>query len=235
MLRCVAFPPPAGNWPVTSGTDAVALQGADEADQLGQVVAALEATGVPYMIGGSVALAVWAQPRLTHDLDFVVDLPTDRVEEFCRYFPADRFFIDPGAMRAAFAGRNSPSLGMYSFIDMQTGLKVDLFPLRRNDPAQQAAFGRRVDMEVLEGRHATVYTPADLLIQKLRWYALSDSERQFRDCLNLVLSDLRRPAPQIAWADIDRWAQQLGPAVLRAWQTLRAAAKAAHDSASDGH
>ena len=63
-----------------------------------QVVAALEATGVPYMIGGSVALAVWAQPRLTHDLDFVVDLPTDRVEEFCRYFPADRFFIDPGAM-----------------------------------------------------------------------------------------------------------------------------------------
>ena len=74
----------------------------DEADLLGQVVAALEAMAVPYMIGGSVALAVWAQPRLTHALDFVVDLPTERVEEFCRYFPADRFFIDPDAMRAAF-------------------------------------------------------------------------------------------------------------------------------------
>jgi len=205
----------------------------DEADLLSLVVAALEALGVPYMVGGSVALAVWAQPRLTHDLDLVVDLPTERVAEFCRYFSADRFFIDPAAMRVAFAGRNSPSLGMYSFTDMETGLKVDLFPLRRNDPAQQAAISRRVDMEVLEGQHATVYTPADLLVQKLRWYALGESERQFRDCLNLVLSDLRRPTPQIAWAEIDRWAVQLGPPVQRAWQTVRAAAEAARDSAAD--
>jgi len=118
----------------------------DEADLLSLVVAALEALGVPYMVGGSVALAVWAQPRLTHDLDLVVDLPTERVAEFCRYFSADRFFIDPAAMRVAFAGRNSPSLGMYSFTDMETGLKVDLFPLRRNDPAQQAAIRRRVGL-----------------------------------------------------------------------------------------
>jgi hypothetical protein len=205
----------------------------DEADLLGQVVAALEAMGVPYMVGGSVALAVWAQPRLTHDLDLVVDLPTERVDEFCRYFPADRFFIDPAAMRAAFAGRNRPSRGMYSFIDMQTGLKVDLFPLRRNDPAQRAAIGRRVEVEVLEGRRASVYTPADLLIQKLRWYTMGESERQFRDCLNLLLSDLRRPAPQIAWAEIDRWAWRLGPGVRRAWQTVRAAAEAARDTAAD--
>ena len=45
----------------------------DEADLLAQVVGALAAMGVPYMLGGSVALAVWAQPRLTHDLDLVVD------------------------------------------------------------------------------------------------------------------------------------------------------------------
>ena len=155
------------------------------------------------------------------------------MDEFCRYFPADRFFIDPIAMRAAFAGRNSPSLGLYSFIDLQTGLKVDLFPLRRSDPAQQAAIGRRVDVEVLEGQHASVYTPTDLLVQKLRWYAMGESERQFRDCLNLVLSDLRRPRPQIAWAEIDHWARQLGPAVRRAWQMVRAAAEAARNSAAD--
>ncbi|MDQ2806408.1 MAG: hypothetical protein M3Z04_05745 [Chloroflexota bacterium] len=204
----------------------------DEADLLAQVVAALETMDIPYMIGGSMALAVWAQPRMTHDIDIVVDLPGERVAEFCRYFPADRFFLDPGAMRAAFGGRNTPSLGMYSFVDMHTGLKVDLFPLRRNDPAQQTALARRVAVEVLEGRQASVYTPTDLLIQKLRWYAMGESERQLRDCLNLVLSDLRRTPPQIDWAEVDGWAQQLGPVVARAWQTVRAAAEAARDSAS---
>lgn len=86
---------------------------------------------------------------------------------------------------------------------------------------------------MLEGQHASVYTPADLLVQKLRWYVMGESERQFRNCLNLVLSDLRRPTPQIAWLEIDRWALQLGPAVLRAWQTVRAAADAVRDSATD--
>ena len=55
----------------------------DEADLLAQVVAALEAMGVPCMVGGSVALAVWAQPRLTHDLDLVVPLDHRERDAFC--------------------------------------------------------------------------------------------------------------------------------------------------------
>lgn len=197
----------------------------DEAELIRDVIRVLEEMQIPYMIGGSVALAVWAVPRMTHDLDLVLDLPFDRIREFCAHFPPERYSLDPEALRTAFQQRDRPSLGMYSFTDLDTGLKVDLFPLRAGDPAQQAALGRRRTVEILEGQMAAVYAPDDLLVQKLRWYASSESERQFRDCLNLVLTDLQRPAAQISWEYVDGWAEQLGPAIRQAWATVKAAVR----------
>lgn len=147
----------------------------DEAELISQVVGVLESMRIPYVIGGSIALAVWAAPRLTHDLDLVLDLPEDRIQEFCEHFTLDRYFLDSDSMRSAFERRNQPSLGMYSFIDLNTGLKVDLFPLRPNDLPQQAALKRSITTEVLEGLAAAVYAPDDLLIQKLRWCAAGES------------------------------------------------------------
>jgi hypothetical protein len=204
----------------------------EETDLLMQVIGVLESMNVPYMIGGSVALSVWALPRATHDLDLVVDLPEDRITEFCAQFPSDRYFIDPETMNAAFQQRDQPGLGMYSFIDMDSGFKVDLFPLLPNDPAQQAALSRRVTVDIVEGQRAAVYAPDDLLVQKLRWYAASQSERQFRDCLNLVLTDLKRPMPLIAWDYIENWVAQLGPAVQQAWSAVKAAVNATNQAQS---
>jgi hypothetical protein len=195
----------------------------DEADLIRTVVQVLDTLAVPYMIGGSVALAVWAVPRMTHDLDLVLDLPEAQIPAFCAHFPAERYTLDPQALRAAFRERHRPSQGMYSFTDMDSGLKVDLFPLRAGDVAQQTALARRQRVEVLEGVPATVYAPDDLLVQKLRWYAMSESERQFRDCLNLVLTDLQRLALLIAWEYVDTWAAQLGAPVQQAWATVKAA------------
>ncbi len=117
-------------------------------------------------------------------------------------------------------------MGMYSFTDGDTGFKVDLFPLRPGDAVQQAAFTKRVAVEILEGLTAYVYTSDDLLVQKLRWYAATNSERQFRDCLNLLITDRRRSKPLIALEYIDDWAGKLGPDVVDAWSRLKEAAKA---------
>ena len=75
----------------------------EEAALLQQVVTALERIDVPYMIGGGVALGVWAAPRMTHDLDIVVDLPLVRVPEFCAEFAGVAFAL-------AVWGTLSPSL-----------------------------------------------------------------------------------------------------------------------------
>lgn len=45
------------------------------------VVERLEAAGIEYMLTGSVAMAWYAQPRQTRDIDIVVELPP-------KWFPA---------------------------------------------------------------------------------------------------------------------------------------------------
>jgi hypothetical protein len=194
----------------------------EEAALLRQVVDALERIAVPYMIGGSVALGVWATPRMTHDLDIVVDVPLAEIPQFCAQFPAERYYLDPAAMTVAFRQRDSRSQGMYSFLDMDTGLKVDLFPLRPGDPAQVTAMGRRVRAEVLSSQPAYVYAPDDLLIQKLRWYSMGESQRQFTDCLALLIADRARPSPLIDRAYVQGCVDLLGRAVQGAWARLLA-------------
>src|SRR5207247_1855798 len=101
----------------------------------------------------------------------------------------------------------------------------DLFPLRHQDPVQVAEFNRRVATTLESGLPIMVCTAEDLLVQKLRWYQLGgrSSERQFTDCLNLVLGDLARPERQIDWDAVDQITRTLGPRVHEAWALLQSA------------
>ncbi len=42
-----------------------------------QVLDALQAADVTYLVGGAVALWAWGEPRTTADLDLVIDLPVE--------------------------------------------------------------------------------------------------------------------------------------------------------------
>jgi hypothetical protein len=60
----------------------------------------LNRTGVVYYLTGSMASNYWGVPRSTHDLDFVVQLPTPAVTRIVAEF-SDDFYIDEKAVRAA--------------------------------------------------------------------------------------------------------------------------------------
>ncbi len=77
--------------------------------------------------------------------------------------------------------------------------------------------------QVLQDVEAWVYAPDDLLVQKLRWYTLSNSERQFRDCLNLLATDMKRTASMIDWNYVAGWVGQLGPDVEVGWERVKSA------------
>jgi len=188
-----------------------------EIELVAQVIEVLESLQISYIVGGSFALCVWAAPRTTHDLDLVVELPLSRVPEFCARFPTERYYIDAEAMR------DGLGQGFYSFIDMVSGMKVDLFPLQPSDAVQVGAFSRRVHQQLLTGRVAAVYTAEDLLVQKLRWHVLGESERQFRDCLELMLADLAREPKLIDQGRVEATTRRLGTQVHAAWRLLQAA------------
>jgi len=194
----------------------------DEAQRnlLHWVVHTLEELQVPYVLAGSVALSTWAMPRATHDIDIIVSLPVERIAEFCAHFPSERFYVDPEAMRATWL---QPERSMYNIIDMDTGLKVDLTPVRPNDSLHVQSIQRRVEVEILPGLRASVVSTEDLLLQKLEWYTLGGSERQLADCLNLLRAARERNPAEIDWRAVDAWTQRSGPAMQQAWERLKAA------------
>jgi hypothetical protein len=62
-------------------------------DFVHQVISALEAAGVRYMIGGAVAAWAWGEPRATLDLDVVVDIPLTAVNLLSKELQRDCIYV----------------------------------------------------------------------------------------------------------------------------------------------
>lgn len=61
----------------------------NERELLVDVVRRLNRVGVPYMLTGSMASNYWGTPRMTHDLDFVLQLPSASVPKMLSEFSGD--------------------------------------------------------------------------------------------------------------------------------------------------
>lgn len=160
------------------------------------VVERLERAGVGYYVTGSEALAVWAEPRQTLDIDIVTDLAAERYEAIIRPAFEDAYLVND---LIVVEGR-----GYGSVIHRTEVHKADLI-MRRTDPWGIAAFERRrlVDDPAL-GR-AWFISPEDLILAKLAWSDGGASERQLRDSASIV-----RIQPELDWEYIDRFAGMLG-------------------------
>jgi hypothetical protein len=93
---------------------------ATELDVLGIVSERLTAQGLAYMLTGSFALAYYATPRMTRDLDLVVAIAEHDVDGLVRAFNAD-FYVDGDAARAAIRSGT-----LFKLMHLESGIKVDL-------------------------------------------------------------------------------------------------------------
>ena len=171
------------------------------------VARALDRCGVRYVVGGSLASSVSGEPRSTLDVDLVVAIGAADVDPLLAAL-GDDFHADAQALHRAVRQRSSANL-----FHRATSTKVDLFVLG-GSPLDQQALDRRVRLRVATNpdRFLYVYTPEDILLQKLRWYRRGGevSDRQWRDVLGIVavqgddLDDayLRRGARLLAVTDL---------------------------------
>ena len=60
-----------------------------ELEALREVVGRLDAAGIPYMLTGAVAMAVYAEPRMTRDIDIVIELAADAAARIVELFSPD--------------------------------------------------------------------------------------------------------------------------------------------------
>ena len=168
-----------------------------EAELLQIVTSALEAAGIPYMVTGSVVSAIHGEPRATRDLDLVIDPQAADLEALVAEFPTDRFYIDDA--QVALAHRD-----MFNILDLATGWKADLI-IRKDRPFSHQELARRQRMNVA-GIEVWVATVEDSILSKLEWYAMSESDRQRRDVIEMLVVNGETLDRQY----LEQWAGELG-------------------------
>jgi hypothetical protein len=151
-----------------------------ELEALHAVVARLESAGIAYMLTGSVALSFYAEPRMTRDIDLVVDLAPGDERRVVQLFEPD-YYISEEAVRSAIADRR-----IFNLFDNLRLVKIDLV-VRREDEFRRHEFERRRQYS-LGGKELWLVSKEDLILSKLAWASSTQSELQLRDARKLLAS-----------------------------------------------
>ncbi len=138
----------------------------------------LEALEIPYMLTGSMAMAYYAQPRMTADIDVIIELNLNKAREFIKNFEPD-YYIPHGSMRSAIQ-----QVRMFNMLHEKTLVKIDCV-LRKNENFQTNAFKRRMKVD-FAGFDVWIISHEDLILSKLVWARATNSEMQLRDVANLL-------------------------------------------------
>lgn len=168
----------------------------DELRFLAYVTTRLDRAGIAYMLTGSMAMMFYAVPRMTRDIDLVVECQDEDIDALVEAFAED-CYISAAAVRDAVNTR-----GMFNVIHTEMAIKAD-FVVRRATDYRKLEFSRSRVVD-LDGLVVTVVSPEDLILSKLDWARDSHSESQYRD-----VSQLLRAVPGLDFAYLDNWAREL--------------------------
>ena len=144
-----------------------------ELEVLQDAIARLEGAGIAYMLTGSVALSYYAEPRMTRDIDLVVELAGLDPKSIVALFAADYYIAEADVERAIRART------MFNVLHLGKVVKLD-FIVRRDTPYRRQEFERRKRVR-MPGFEAWIVSREDLILSKLAWAKESGSELQLRD------------------------------------------------------
>jgi hypothetical protein len=142
----------------------------------------LNILGTRYIVTGGVAGTLYGEPRLTLDVDIVLDLPADASEKLCRLFPPEEFYCPPADVIRVESLR--PQRGHFNLIHHDTGLKADIY-LRGHDPLHQWAMNSARKIE-FDDHVIWAAPPEYVIVRKLQYYREGQSEKHLRDIRGML-------------------------------------------------
>lgn len=160
-------------------------------------MARLEAAGIPYMVTGSIAANFYATPRMTRDIDLVVELREGDVERVMALFQ-EEYYIDRDMVKQAVRTQS-----MFNMIHNALVVKIDCV-VRKGSEYRREEFSRRRTV-IVDDLPVTIVAPEDLILSKLEWAKESYSQMQLDDVRNLL-----RSVRILDRAYLDWWAERLG-------------------------
>ena len=172
----------------------------EELDVLKNISKQLEDAKVFYMISGSMAANYYTVPRMTRDIDVVLELVPGDIERIIQLLDKT-FWID-----SEMAVREAELRGMFNIIHKNYLIKVDCI-VGKDSEFQKSAFKRRKQIKI-EGQPVWLISPEDLILAKLLWAQDSLSELQLNDVRHVLeRKDLDRDY-------LNRWITKLDLASL---------------------
>jgi hypothetical protein len=180
----------------------------DQADLLRHAIDVLERQNLLYAVVGSFASTVYGEPRLTHDIDIVLELRLNQIAPLCAAFPAPEFYVSPSAAREAVLTRRQ-----FNVIHPTSGNKID-FMMARDDAWGRSQLARHCRKPILPDQEAFVAAPEDVILGKLWYYQEGGSDKHLRD----IAAMMQVSGDEIDTGYVDHWAQELG--VRDLWQAV---------------
>lgn len=169
----------------------------EELDVLADVVVRLETARLSYMVTGSIASSYYGQPRMTRDIDIVIEIHAKDVDRLFGLFAGD-FYIDRDAALDAIKRQSS-----FNIIDNTSVIKVD-FIVRKREAYRREEFKRRRRARI-DGVEVAIVSPEDLVLSKLVWAKDSHSEVQLGDVRSIL-----KIGHQLDLGYLEKWAKRLG-------------------------
>ena len=171
------------------------------------VVNVFERLHIPYLVGGSMASALYGVVRSTLDADIVADFHLEKVGALIKALGID-FYADEAMIQDAIRHQSS-----FNLIHLKTMFKVDVF-IRKDRPYDRVQFERRVEQVFATNPEQKVFilTAEDIILAKLEWYRMGGevSDRHWRD----ILGVLTVQADRLDRDYLRKWAVELGVADL---------------------
>jgi hypothetical protein len=151
---------------------------------------------IRYLISGSVAAMLYGEPRVTHDIDFVVFLREPDIARLPEMYPAPEFYLPPTEVIAQAA--RAPK-GQFNIIHSDSGLKADFYFANR-DELDAWAF-RNVRQYIFEKMVVRLAPPEYVIVRKLEYFREGGSEKHLRD----IRAMLAVSGEQINRKELDEW------------------------------
>ena len=142
----------------------------------------LNRAGLQYMITGSVACAIYGEPRFTNDIDLVLEVSSKSVEKIPEMFGLDEFYCPP--LESLIIEAQRSMRGHFNLIHHETGLRADIYtvgqdPLHHWGMAHRKSFG-------IQGELVWVAPPEYVVLRKLEFFREGGSDKHLKDIAGIL-------------------------------------------------
>lgn len=150
-------------------------------DTFKEAIQRLEGENISYMIVGSIASIIYGEPRLTRDMDIVIDVQPNHAPLFEKLFTQPEYYCPPIEVLSS----EIIERGQFNLLSVATGLKIDVI-VKKMTAYDQLRFERRQRITIWDGFPAYVASPEDIIIKKLEYYREGQSEKHLRDIKGIL-------------------------------------------------